>query len=276
MSTPSDEPEPRDSGAVPPSGSERPTPEQQFPGQEPGRPTPGQQFSGQQPDQPYPTPPGQPTPEQQFLGQQPDQPYPTPPGQPTPEQQFLGQQPDQPGQPAPGQQFPGQQPPAGGGRFAFEMPADRPRNFSEVLPRGGFSGLFDVTGLPTELRVSYWIWVIGGLLGLLGGVIGIFGVLVLFAIIPGVAILVFLLVLVALAVAAAEIVLALKLKEGKEWARLALTIVAGVSLLLAIISSSFPAGQDGNWLGFLVSLVATALMWVPNSQNWFAAGRGRL
>jgi hypothetical protein len=51
-------------------------------------------------------------------------------------------------------------------------------------------------------------------------------VLVLFAIIPGVAILVFLLVLVALALAAAEIVLALKLKEGKEWARLALTIVA--------------------------------------------------
>lgn len=242
MSTPSDEPEPRDPGAVPPSGSERPTPEEKSPGQKPGRPTPGQQLPGQQPDQPFPAQPGQPTPSQQL----------------------------------PGQQLPGQLPPAGGGWFAFEMPADRPRNFSEVLPRGGFAGLFDVTGLPTELKVSYWIWVIGGLLGLLGGVIGVFGVLVLFAIIPGVAILVFLLVLVALAVAAAEIVLALKLKEGKEWARLALTIVTGVSLLLAIISSSFPAGQDGNWLGFLVSLVATALMWTPNSQNWFAAARGRL
>ncbi|MFE5838476.1 hypothetical protein [Arthrobacter sp. NPDC056493] len=214
MSTPSDEPDPRDPGAERPSG--------QFPAQ-PGSPTPGPQFPGQEP----------------------------------------------------AQQYPGQQPPAGGGRFAFEMPADRPRTFGEVLPRGGLSGLFDVTGLPTELKVSYWIWVIGGLLGLLGGVIGLFGVLVLFAILPGVAILVFLLVLVALAVAAAEIVLALKLKEGKEWARLALTIVAGVSLLLAIVSSSFPAGQDGNWLGFLVSLVATALMWVPNSQNWFAAARGR-
>ncbi|WP_245531442.1 hypothetical protein [Arthrobacter globiformis] len=236
MSTPSDEPEPRDPGAVPPSGRDGPTPEPQFPGQEPGRPTPGQ--AGQ-------------------TGQA---------GQPTP---------DQPGQPTPDQQFPGQQPPAGG-RFAFELPADRPRNFSEIMPRGGFSGLFDVTGLPTELKVSYWIWVIGGLLGLLGGVIGLFGVLVLFAIVPGVAVLVFLLVLVALAVAAAEIVLALKLKEAKEWARLALTIVAGVSLLLAIISSSFPAGQDGNWLGFVVSLVATALMWVPSSQAWFVAARGRL
>jgi hypothetical protein len=224
MSTPSDEPEPRDPGAVPPSGSDGPTPEPQFPGQEPGRPTPGQ---------PGPAQPGQ-------------------PGQP------------------------GQQPPAGGGRFAFELPADRPRNFAEIMPRGGFSGLFDVTGLATELKVSYWIWVVGGLLGLLGGVIGFFGVLVLFAIVPGVAALVFLLVLVALTVAAAEIVLALKLKEAKEWARFALTIVAGVSLLLAIISSSFPAGQDGNWLGFLVSLVATALMWVPNSQAWFVAARRRL
>ena len=239
MSTPSDEPEPRDPGAVPPSGSDGPTPEQQFPGQEPGRPTPGQPTPGQ---------PGQ-------------------PGQPTPGQHFPGQ---------PGSAQPGQPSPAGGGRFAFELPADRPRNFAEIMPRGGFSGLFDVTGLPTELKVSYWIWVIGGLLGLLGGVIGFFGVLVLFAIVPGVAALVFLLVLVALAVAAAEIVLALKLKEAKEWARFALTIVAGVSLLLAIISSSFPAGQDGNWLGFLVSLVATALMWVPNSQAWFVAARRRL
>ncbi|MET3932621.1 hypothetical protein [Arthrobacter sp. OAP107] len=207
MSTPSDEPEPRDPGDVP-SGSERPTP--------------GQPSRGQEPGQPFPA-----------------------------------------------------HPPAGGSRFAFGMPADRPRNFSEALPRGGFSGIFDVTGLPTELKVSYWIWVVGGLLGLLGGVIGLFGVLVLLAIIPGVAILVFLLVLVALALAAAEIVLAMKLKEGKEWARLALSIAAGVSLLLAIASSGFRPGQDGNWLGFLLSLVATVLMRVPSSQNWLAAARGR-
>ncbi len=66
------------------------------------------------------------------------------------------------------------------------------------MPQGGFSGIFSVTGLPTELKVSYWIWVIGGLLGLLGGVIGIFGALVLFAFIPGLAILVLLLVLLPL------------------------------------------------------------------------------
>lgn len=200
-----------------------------------------------------------------------DEPEPREPGGERPSGQFPGPS----DRPTPGQQFPEQQPPSAADRFAFEMPADRPRNFREVLPQAGFSGLFDVSGLPTELKVSYLIWVIGGLLGLLGGVIGLFGVLVLFAMIPGVAILVLLLVLVALALAAAEIVLAMKLKEGKEWARLALTIAAGASLLLAIAGSSFRSGQDGNWLGFLVSLVATALMWVPNSQNWFAAARGR-
>ncbi|MBN3496157.1 hypothetical protein JYA52_01215 [Arthrobacter pascens] len=143
------------------------------------------------------------------------------------------------------------------------------------MPQGGFTGLFSVTGLPMELKVSYWIWVIGGLLGLLGGVIGIFGALVLFAFIPGLAILVLLLVLLAAALSGAQIVLALKMKEGREWARLALTALAGASLLLSITSVLFTDSRGGNGLGFLASLAATVLMWVPNAQSWFAAARGR-
>lgn len=165
--------------------------------------------------------------------------------------------------------------PGRAGRFPFEIPADRPRNFNDVMPLGGFGGIFNVTGLPTELKVSYWIWVIGGLLGLLGGVIGLFGALVLIAIVPAVALLVFVLVVVALVLSGAQIVLAMKMKEGREWARLALTIIAGVALLQSIISSSIVGGQGANWFGFLTSLVATILMWVPTSQSWFAAVRGR-
>jgi hypothetical protein len=86
---------------------------------------------------------------------------------------------------------------------------------------------------------------------------------------------VLLLVLVALAIAAAQIVLVLRMKEGKEWARLALTIVAGVSLVLAVIGGSVGGGIGNNWLGFLISAAATVLMWVPNSQAWFAAVKGR-
>lgn len=160
------------------------------------------------------------------------------------------------------------------GRFLFKMPADRPRSFYEAMPQGGLTELFSVAGLPAELRISYWIWLAGGLLGLLGGVIGLFGALVLFAFLPGVGILVLLLVLLGAALSGAQIVLAMKMKEGREWARLALAAVAGASLVLTVISLSFTDGRGGSGLGFLASLIAVVLMWVPGSRRWFAAGRG--
>lgn len=153
------------------------------------------------------------------------------------------------------------------------MPADRPGNLYEALPQGGFTGIFSVAGLPMELRISYWIWVASGLLGLLGGVIGLFGALVLFAFLPGIAILVLLLVLFGAALSGAQIVLAMTMKEGREWARLALTAVTGASLLLTIISVSFTDGRGGSGLNLLASLAATVLMWVPGSQRWFVASR---
>ena len=178
-----------------------------------------------------------------------------------------------PGYQAPGHQAPGR--PTGG--FRFELPTDRPQSVNDVMPRGGFSGMFTVTWLPTELKVSYWIWLIGGLLGLLGGVIGLFGSFVLLAVVPGLGFVVLLLVLVALALAAAQVILAMKMKEGREWARFALTIVAGISLLLAILNTSAAEGRGGgSWPSFIISLVAAALMWMPNSQAWFASLRGRI
>ena len=216
-----------------------------------------------QPEQPGAQPPASHVPP---AGYQPPQGH-----QPPPQgYQAPGQAYPQPAQPGQSYNQPGQQ-----GGFHFEMPTDGPRNFNDVLPKGGFSGMFNVTGLPTELKVSYWIWLIGGLLGVLGGILGLFGSLALFTIAPAAAVVVLLLVLVALAIAAAQIVLALKMKEGQEWARLALTIVAGVSLVLAVIGGSMGNGIGNNWLGFLISAAATVLMWLPNSQAWFTAVKGR-
>jgi hypothetical protein len=215
-------------------------------------------------------------------GAQPPQPGNVPPAGPDPRQAGSpsaaggfpppqGYGPPQGYQPPPGYQQPG----APGG-FRFEVPADRPRSFGEVMPQGGFSGMFSVARMPTELKVSYWIWLIGGLLGLLGGVIGLFGSFVLLAVAPGVGLVVLLLVLVALAFAVAQIILAMKMKEGREWARFALTILVGASLLLTIIGASAVEGRSGtSWPGFIISLVATVLMWLPNSQAWFASFRGR-
>ena len=162
------------------------------------------------------------------------------------------------------------------GGFRFELPTDRPRNFYDTMPHGGLSDMFTVSWLPIELKIAYWIWLIGGLLGLLGGVVGLFGAFVLLAVVPGLGFVVLLLVLVALALSGAQVVLAMKLKEGHEWARFALTIVAGVSLLLAILNTSAADGRGaGSWPSFTISLVAVVLMWLPNSQSWFASLRGR-
>ena len=186
-----------------------------------------------------------------------------------------GYQAPPPGYQAPPPEYQGQ--PASAGGFRFEMPTDRPRNFGDALPAGGLSGIFKVAAMPTELKVSYWIWLIGGLLGLLGGVIGLFGSFVLVAFAPAIGLLVLLLVIVALALATAQIILAMKMKEGREWARFALTILAGISMLLALVSSGIADGRAGGGLpGFLISLVATVLMWLPNAQAWFAANRGRI
>lgn len=179
-------------------------------------------------------------------------------------------------QPPPGHQA-GYQPPGRQTGFRFEMPADRPRNFYDAMPSGGFSSMFTVPQMPTELKVAYWIWLIGGLLGLLGGVIGLFGAFVLLAVVPGMGLLVLLLVVVALALSAAQVILAMKMKEGREWARFALTIVAGISLVLAALNAGAADGRGGgSWPGFVISLVATVLMWLPNSQAWFASLRGRI
>jgi hypothetical protein len=166
---------------------------------------------------------------------------------------------------------PGAQPPG----VPFQMPTDRPPNFNDVLRRGGLTGMFSVAGLPIELKISYWIWLIGGMLGVLGSFFGLLATLALFTVAPGLAALLLLLVLVALALAAAQIVLALRMKAGKEWARLALTIVAAVSLVLALIGGSVGGGIGNNWVGFLISAVATVLMWLPNPQAWFTAAKGR-
>ncbi|OFI37241.1 hypothetical protein BIU82_09120 [Arthrobacter sp. SW1] len=157
------------------------------------------------------------------------------------------------------------------------MPTDGPKSFDDIMPKGGFSGMFNVAGMPTELKVSYWIWLIGGFLGILTGVIGLFGTLAFFAVLPGLAAVLLILVLVSLVLAAAQVILAMKMKEGKEWARLALTVLVGVGLVLSIISSASAGdlgGGGGGWFGFIVGLAAAVLMWLPNSQAWFKSVKG--
>jgi hypothetical protein len=141
--------------------------------------------------------------------------------------------------------------------------------------RGGLAALFSLAGRPAEIKVSFWIWFIGGILGVMGGLLGMLASLVLFAAAPAAAAAVVTLMLLAAAVGAAQVVFAVRMKAGREWARLALTVLAAITLVFAMTNTMTGMGQGGNWVAFLVSVTATVLMWLPNSQAWFAAGRGR-
>jgi len=182
--------------------------------------------------------------------------------------------PQQPGYAAPQYQQPQyQQPPQQPGAsndFKFEIPADAPKSINDVMPKGGFSGIFNVSGLPMLLKISYLIWIIGAGLWLLTTIIGlifsfallgrksdsILGVVVYDYTAQGIGGIV--LSIVALVVIAAIVVSAMKLKEGLQWPRMALSVLAVISFILVF----FGAG-----IGFL-GVIAAVLMWLPESSAW--------
>ena len=85
-----------------------------------------------------------------------------------------------------------------------------------------------------------------------------------------------LLVIVALALATAQIVLAMKMKEGREWARFALTILVGSPWCWQSSAAGVADGRARRkTAGLHHQPGGDVLMWLPNAQAWFAANRGR-
>ncbi|PYI67941.1 hypothetical protein CVV68_08775 [Arthrobacter livingstonensis] len=166
------------------------------------------------------------------------------------------QQPGYQQQPPPGYQQPGNQrqaAPSGGS--GFEMPSDWPRNMNDVIPAGGFSGLFKLGGLPQLLKVSYIIWLVTAVLWLIGTFFS-FLFSLLFVSPRGVVA-----SIISLALIVVLVVCAMKLKEGRQWARLALSVIAVLSIVMAFVGA--PSG--------LLGIVATVLMWLPESSAWLNA-----
>ncbi|WP_427015512.1 hypothetical protein ACQCSX_11830 [Pseudarthrobacter sp. P1] len=237
MSTPHENPGPEQPGSQPPDGGY---------GSQPGT------------NAPQPPPPGYQAPPPGYQAPPPGYQAPPPGYQPPP----PGYQAPPPGYqaPAPGYQ---QQPPPyqqpGGSDFKFEMPADMPHSMNDVMPKGGLSGIFSTTGLPTLLKVSYILWLVTAGFWLLGTIIGF---LISLVTLSGKGII---LSIISLAVIAAIVVCAMKLKEGLQWPRMALTVLAVVSLILVF------AGAGG--VG-VIGIVATILMWLPESTAWINSRKG--
>ncbi|WP_157884161.1 hypothetical protein [Arthrobacter alpinus] len=197
--------------------------------------------------------------------EQPGPSQPVPPGYgstPIPPNQPGAPTPPPPGyQTPPGYQQPGYQqqpPPQQTGDFKFEMPKDMPKSMNDVMPVGGFAGLFKMNGLPQMLKVSYILWLVTAGLGLLVGVISFLGSLVFlgsgFGSVRGL-----IATLISLALMVAVVICAMKLKEGMQWARLALSASVIVSFILLFLG--------GGGVG-LLGVVAAVFMWLPESTAW--------
>jgi|GEM_PF-4603172 len=243
MSTPNEYPGPEQSGSQPPVGG-----------------------SGSQPENAPQTPnPGYQAP---------------PPGYQQPGYQQPGYQAPPPGYQQPGyqQQAPyQQQPQKPAGDTSFQMPADWPKDMKGVMPANGFAGLFSTGQLPQLLKVSYIIWLVTAGIWLLFTVLGLIFSLIalgaqdnsLFGItIPGSGAAMraggvkgIIVSIIALVLIAAVLVCIMKLKEGMQWARMALSVIAVLSIVLA-----FLGGGSG-----LLGIVATVLMWLPESSVWLNA-----
>lgn len=221
--------------------------------------------------------PAQPPPANLPPGYQPPadyQPYQQPGYQPSSEQQYQPyQQYQQPKQPtSPGQsssQSGGQPGGRSGNEFKFEMPKDMPHSVKEVLPAGGFAGIFKMAGLPQLLKISYIMWLVAaGIWALISLALLVtslvalgsandpfgFGAAVRAAGARGIVV-----ALISFALTAAIVLCAMKLKEGLQWARMTLSALA----LLSIVMMFFGGG------GGLLAVVAAVLMWLPESTAWF-------
>ncbi|WP_426299563.1 hypothetical protein [Arthrobacter sp. R-11] len=123
----------------------------------------------------------------------------------------------------------------------------------------------DTTGVPQQLTLSYWLWVGAAVLGVLSSLINIFILRGYFGeLLIGTSIGSFILSLI---FAALYIFIAIRLKEGARWARLVLSILAGlavISLLLQLVTLNL------GFIGSAVAVAAGVLMWLPESQKHFS------
>lgn len=150
------------------------------------------------------------------------------------------------------------------------MPTDTPRSMADVMPAGGFAGIFKTEGLPPLLKISYIIWLVTAGISLFFTFLSFIASLFLLAspYLRGNGVRGFIMTVVSLVIIAAIVLCAMKLKEGMQWARMALSVIVVVSIALVFVGAT-----GGVWLG----IVAAVLMWMPESTAWLnsRAGRGK-
>jgi len=124
------------------------------------------------------------------------------------------------------------------------------------------------TGRPTSVTVSFVIWLVVVLANILQGIISLVSgggssaaESVGTAPLVGGAIFAFILAVI-------ELIIVFKMRDGRNWARIVLTVLA----ILQLIGVGVGAASGGNafgWIGAVAVLVATILMYVGGANGYF-------
>lgn len=139
---------------------------------------------------------------------------------------------------------------------------------------------------PGAVTASYVIWLIGAILALIGSAFAV--VLGLLALTGGAVVggiygaaagsIVLMFAIFILILAIVELVIVNRMRDGRNWARVTLTVLGILSLLgtaAAAFNGSGNSASSSGLLGGVIVLVAIILMFLPASNAYFAARSGR-
>ncbi|MCJ1715257.1 hypothetical protein ACLBWP_11135 [Microbacterium sp. M1A1_1b] len=120
------------------------------------------------------------------------------------------------------------------------------------------------SGRPTTVTVSYVLWLITVLVGIISGIVGFFslgdqtngmgGALVAGAVI-------------AIIIAIVELFIVFRMRDGRNWARIVLLVLA-ILQVLGVVSAFSVLGT----IGLIAVVIATVLMFLPSSNGYFRRG----
>ncbi|NLP83931.1 hypothetical protein HF576_08730 [Microbacterium sp. CFH 90308] len=130
------------------------------------------------------------------------------------------------------------------------------------------------TSVPTTVSAAFWILLLGMILDIVGAILLLGAGLALVSLgdsdgmastISGPVVITA--AVIALLFVAVELVVVFKMRAGKNWARVVITI-----LEVLAIGSIFTSPSIWSWGGLVLSLIAVVLMWLPSSNPHFRRG----
>lgn len=121
------------------------------------------------------------------------------------------------------------------------------------------------SGRPTAVTVSFYLWLITVVLGIISGIVGLFsmsgnqtngmgGALVAGGVIG-------------IVIALVELFIVFRMRDGRNWARIVLLVLA-ILQVLGVVSAFSIIGT----IGLIAVIIATILMFLPASNGYFRRG----